>query len=847
MASPRLSELPIDEILPQVRESLRAHRNLVLVAAPGAGKTTRIPQIFLQSNENTISHGQTLLLQPRRIAVRSSARRIAWETGVTLGEEVGFQVRFENQSSARTRLKVITEGILTRQLQSDPTLAGVGTVILDEFHERSLHTDLALALLRELQQSLREDLRIIVMSATLDAASVAQFLGDCPIIESAGRAFPVQVSYRPRSSVWSDTRTLEDDVLAAVLGLTTAADDDGGHVIVFLPGTGEIARVERRLASVAVAKQWAVLPLHGSLSSDEQDRVLGPLLAPFTRKIILATNIAETSLTIDGVNGVVDSGLARVMRCDPKFGLERLELARISAASSTQRAGRAGRQRPGRCVRLWSAHEQAQLREFEAPEIARVDLTATCLALAEWGVSDFANFGWFEAPPAAQLDSALALLRRLRAIDSDGRISTTGRDILGFPVHPRLGRLLALATSSRDPAHWQEAASIAALLSERDVLKPRDESAHASGESDLDERLDLLRRGAARSIAMVRDALVSLVRAQSGVRRPEANFSWDAVDALCLSFPDRVTRRRAAGSPKGVMVGGRGITLAAASVVRDAPLFLSLDPQEQRRDGKLEAQTNLAVQISVDRLRRLFPDRVEERTEARLDEARGTATGWRALYFEDLALTDPVPVALAAGQKQELMRESLLRAPRSFFAEDEGAAAWLRRYEFLRRWLPELEWPELSDSFLTQVLSALLDEGTMANMSSAAKVEALEQHLDYKIRQLLREEAPESLVVPSGSRIRLQYDAQGEVSMAVRLQEIFGWTETPRLARGRAPVGLELLGPNFRPVQITRDLVSFWSRGYPEVRKELRAKYPRHSWPDNPLTAKPEAKGRRRN
>ncbi|MDR3634627.1 MAG: ATP-dependent helicase HrpB [Isosphaeraceae bacterium] len=846
-----MTELPIDSRLPEIVSRLRDRRSLVLVAPPGAGKTTRVPPAIVRAGLLSGDHPALVMLQPRRVAARASAQRIADENGWGLGEEVGYQIRLERRIGPRTRLRVVTEGILTRQLMADPFLVGVGAVVLDEFHERSLNTDFALALLHEVQRSVRDDLRIVVMSATMDAAPVARFLDDAPIVTVEGRTYPITISYRP---------AVRPASAEAVRGaVEEALTPDSGDLLVFLPGAEEIRRAGAGLAPVAEREDLVVLPLHGSLTGDDQDRALRP--SP-RRKVILATNIAETSLTIDGVSTVIDSGLARVASYDPARGLDRLELQRISRASAAQRAGRAGRTGPGRCVRLWSEREQRGLIEAESPEVERVDLAATVLALHAWGQAEPGAFGWFESPPAERLSAAETLLVMLGALTAEGGpITALGRDLLDLPIHPRVGRLLLAASAD---GHPREGAALAALLSEKDILAPNyTRDARGRGSSDILVRLDLLHeaersrfspglrdRGvdvaAARRVAKIRDDLLRLAR--QGVRQgttaepdEETMLRW-----LLLAYPDRVTRRRG-GEATGVMVGGRGVRLAPESVVRDAELFLSLDPRQDRRGGTLEARVRIASAVRAEWLEECFPESLRREKTVRYHEGRGKVEVVITLCYRDLPLREDRHAAVDPVDAGDALAEALRPRARELFEADEAAAAWLGRLEFLRRAQPERDWPELDDDALGAVLSDVCaGKRSAEEVRREPLVPALRNRLGYEKSRLLDELAPESLTVPSGSRIRLTYERARPPVLAVRLQELFGWTDTPRVAGGRVPVVLHLLGPNYRPVQVTEDLRSFWSNTYFQVRKDLRARYPRHSWPDDPLTAKPEAKGGRR-
>src|SRR5688500_5265397 len=596
--------LPIDPHLPQITDAVRNSRALVLVAEPGAGKTTRVPPALLRAGLLGAEHPNLVMLQPRRVAARASAQRIAEENGWELGREVGYHVRFDRKLGPQTRLRVLTEGILTRQLLDDPFLEGVGAVVLDEFHERNLHTDVTVALLREVRQTVREDLVLVVMSATLDAEPVARFLGGCPVVRVPGRTYPINVTY----SLPSGER-LPERVAGAVRDVldapTAGAKDD---VLVFLPGADEIRRTMQQLERAAAERDLLLLPLHGSLPAEEQARALRPARQ---RKIILATNIAETSLTIDGVATVVDSGLARVAGYDAQRGLDRLDLKRISKASATQRAGRAGRTGPGRCVRLWTQREELAMDEYELPEVRRVDLCGTVLALHAWGKPDVRNFGWYEPPPEETLVAAERLLAMLGALDreSGGSITPLGRSLMELPVHPRLGRLLLGAAEA---GRLHEGATVAALLSEKDILTGSPFTGGGrpalQGDSDLLYRLDVLAeaerdrfhpslrdRGvdpvAARQVAKTRDELLRVARRLKPQRTGASHGDADELllKLPLLAYPDRVCRRRGADPTAGVMVGGGGVRLAPDTVVKQAEFFLALDARQDERSARREA------------------------------------------------------------------------------------------------------------------------------------------------------------------------------------------------------------------------------------------------------------------
>ncbi len=858
-----MTTLPIDSALPAILDQIRTHRRLVLVAAPGAGKTTRVPPAILAANLLPDAHPTVLLLQPRRVAARASATRIAAEQGWTLGGQVGYQIRFEKRVGPTTRLKVVTEGILNRQLIADPFLDGVGAVILDEFHERSLHTDLALALLREIRDSVRADLIIVAMSATMDADPVARFLGDAPVLRVAGRTFPVTIQHRAGPSLTGGPQAIADSVAGAIEA-AMAASIHPGDVLAFLPGVEEIRRTERRLSGWADRTGVIVLPLHGSLPSEDQDRALRPA---DQRKVVLATNIAETSLTIDGVTTVVDAGLARVAGYDPVRGLDRLELARISRASSDQRAGRAGRTAPGQCIRLWTEGEHRGLPDADRAEIQRVDLTASVLLLRAWGIADPGSFGWFEAPDPSTLAAAERLLVLLGAVKTpNGPITPVGRHLLDIPAHPRLGRLLLGATEA---GLADEGAALAALLAEKDILTRsfgRDVQPAFHAESDLLIRLDQLVAAerarfapnlrdvgidpaAARQAVRIRDDLLRSARRLPGPGPTAAPNEARLLQLVLMAYPDRVVRRRGSGGGTGVMVGGRGVRLDPESVVRAAEFFLALDPREDRRGGVLEARVRIASAIDVGWLADFFPGVVQTEQAVVFDSDRRAAVGVTTRRYLDLTLTEdhsaPAPLAQASAA---LVAEFAPRS-RAFFTQNEATAAWLCRFDLARRTMPDVGWPDLdATAWLELITLACQEKRTEADATRAASVSLLQTRLTYDQNRRLDHDVPEAITVPSGSRIKLDYSASasGPPILAVRLQELFGWTETPRICQGRVPLLVHLLGPNYRPVQITEDLKSFWATTYFQVRKDLRSRYPKHSWPDDPLAARPEARGGRR-
>ena len=756
--------LPIDPFVPEIVARVRERGAAVVVAPPGAGKTTRVPPALA-------ADGPLILLQPRRLAARSLARRIADEQGLTLGEEVGWQVRLERRFSSRTRLLVATEGILTARLQADPLLQGFRTVVLDEFHERSLHADLALALARQAARA-RGDLRLVVMSATLDVEPVAAFLGGCPVVEVPGRPHPVVVSYAPGRGVADAVREL--------------TRHEGGHALVFLPGAPEIRRVHTALTDLD-RRGFQVWPLHGSLPSDAQDRALAPSAE---RKLILATNVAETALTVEGVTDVVDTGQHKVLRYDAEKGLDRLDTERISADSAAQRAGRAGRTGPGRALRLWDPRDI--LRPHREPEIARVDLAGPVLDVLAWG-GEPGSFEWFEAPPAPAVDAAMELLGRLGAVRG-GRLTQTGDALHRLPLHPRLGRVLLAAGGSA------EAALACALLSERVAWRP------ASETTDCD-LLALLGRvdlpaGATR--------VARAIAAQ--IRRSGAGAGSDLRQALLAGFPDRVARRREPGSPRLLLASGTGAVLGPESGVREGEFLVCLD----LAGAGVEARVRMASRVE-----RAWLEPTRRELVHRLEGDRVRAFE-RDLYGALLLAERPVAPEAAAAERV------LLAAARERGLGPEGEAI-LRRLRFAG----------LETDLDVHLERALAGRTDLPSLDPG-------ELLPHATRRELERLAPEFLPVPSGRRAALEYREDGSVVARVKLQELFGLAETPRLGPRREPVLLELLAPNGRPVQTTRDLRSFWDRTYPELRRQLRGRYPKHPWPEDPWSAAPSARPARR-
>ncbi len=837
------ADLPVATVLDRVVAAARSGA-VVVTAPPGSGKTMLVPAALLDD----LPAGRVVLLQPRRLAARAVAHQIARLREAELGGEVGYQVRFDARVGRDTRLVVETTGIMLRRLLGDIALEGIAAVVLDEFHERSVEMDLVLGLLVRLKETLRPDLRVAVMSATLAAEPVARLLGGgaaCPIVSASGRMFPVETRYLRHG----DRRELVELVAATV---PDALRKTAGHVLVFLPGVGEIMRCEREIAAAVERDGHAVVTLYGDLPAEQQDRVLDDL---GRRKVILATNVAETSLTIPGVTAVVDSGLARQLRVAHATGLPRLELTPISQASADQRAGRAGRTAAGICWRLWDEPAHHRRPAAEQPEAVRGDLAGPLLQLLALG--EGADFPWLDQPPAEALDSARRLLGHLGAIERPGggaeRITPLGVELARLPAHPRLGRLLLAGGRL---GVLRETAIAAALLSERDPFRP---VRHGGGPRDrhtVRTRSDVVDRVAAlqafhaglpaddpdlelhpaggRGVLRVAEQLERIVEPRS----PRAADPATALmQALVEAFPDRLARLRPGGQDRGTMVGGRGVRLDRGSRVRGEPLFLAIDIDDLPGEAGvrqasavdrawLEADPGTAAQLRIDDETIFHPSR-------RQVEAR-RRTRWMDLVLDEV----PVPIADQMTAAAVLAREAAAQWERAAPAADSPAAGFLARTRWLAAAVPDLGLPPLDDAAVKALLPDLcLGLRTLEEVRTADWLSRLHGLVGHDRVGDIERLAPAQIDLPTGRRHRLTYDGAGPPVLAVRIQEMFGVRETPRVAGGRLPVLLHLLGPNHRPQQVTSDLAGFWARTYPQVRNELRRRYPKHAWPDDPLAA----------
>jgi ATP-dependent helicase HrpB len=847
--------LPIDVLLPEIEARLRERPNLVVQADPGAGKTTRVPPFLLErglceangegSGEGGRAGGRIIVAQPRRLAARMAAQRVASERGEPVGQRVGYQVRFESRTSDATRLVFVTEGLLVRRLRDDPLLRGVSAVVLDEFHERHVDTDVALALLRRMQHGPRPDLRILVMSATLDPGPVAAFL-DAPALRSAGRSFPVAVEYRPERS----DRGLAVQVGEALRHLGQAGLD--GSVLVFLPGAREIRECAQATAGVAACLGLEVATLHGELPAAEQDRAVAP-----GRKLILSTNVAETSITIEGVAAVIDSGLVRRPSHDPWSGLPTLTLAKISRASAEQRAGRAGRTRAGRCIRLYAQHDLERRPAFDEPELARLDLAGAMLDLRAHGLHGAHALAWLDAPPAAAVAAAEGLLRRLGATLAAGGLTAVGREMLGYPVHPRLARLLVEARR-RGIASLGVAA--AALLGERplrrttgphDSARAHEDAAAADVLVDI-ARLDAARRdhGAARQVEQARRQLAALVpRDAPPSRSPED----DLCTALLVAFPDRVARvetRR--GQPdRLVMAAGGEAELSPDSAVHGATLVVAVAAEQRHDPGRRASRTvvHSAAAIEPEQLLELgdeAPNAVVEEVRVRFDPEHERVEAVRETRYDGLVI-DSAPLHEVPAQAAALLRDAALaRGARAFVPDPDALDGWLARVSFAAAHHPGLQ--PRSEADVVRVLGQLCEgRRSFAELRRADLLASLQAEPTPEELAALHRLAPEHVTLPGGRRLAVRYELDRAPWVESRLQDFFGAATGPTVAQGRVPLVLHLLAPNHRAVQVTTDLAGFWARHYPELRNALMRRYPRHAWPEDPRnTAPPPPSGRRR-
>lgn len=824
---------PIADLLPEILRSLADHPRLVLEAPPGAGKTTQVPLALLHAPWR--GERRIVMLEPRRVAARAAAGFMAKQLGETVGETVGYRIRFENKISAKTRIEVVTEGILTRMLQDDPMLEDVAAILFDEFHERHLAGDLGLALALDVQAGLREDLRIVAMSATLDGEKLAQCL-DAPRLSSAGRSHPVKIAHFPARR----DEAMEHQVKRAVIH---SLAEHPGDVLVFLPGQREIGRVQALLADAIEPASTEILALHGELPVEQQSRVLQPA-QDGRRRVVLATNVAESSVTLPGVRVVIDSGLAREPRYDPNSGFSRLDVVNIAQASADQRAGRAGRVAEGWAYRLWP--ESQRLEPQRRPEIAQVELASLVLELAAWG-SDSLRF--VDAPPLGALSAARDLLRRLGALDDGLAITALGRKMLAIGTHPRLAAMLL---STRDDAETALACDLAALLEARDPLRAMPGGGRSDAVAVRWQALAAFRNGrtpaeASRSSLQAIDAAAAQWRRRlrCDAKPAQSAPAHRLGDLLAHAFPDRIAHRHASDLRRYQLANGRMAQLFDDSALIGEPWLVV---SELRHEARGDAKLLRAAPVDDARLRRDFPDRFSDRDEVRWDDVKRALVAERVQRFDGIVLDARPTGKVDATQAAQALTDAVRALGLDALPWRESLVQWRARVRCLRAWMPDLGLPDLSDAALLDTLDSWLKPAFAGKtrldaLGEDELGEALKSRFDWALRQRIDALAPTRIVVPSGMERRIEYawddavDAPVPPVLAVKLQELFGLADTPRVADGRIPVTLHLLSPGGRPLQVTQDLRSFWERTYPEVRKEMKGRYPKHPWPDDPWSA----------
>jgi len=838
-----MSRLPIEDVLPTLYRTLIKGRNALLTAAPGAGKTTRVPLALLDTP--WLDGKAVLMLEPRRLAARAAAHRMAATLGESVGDTVGYRMRLDTKVGSKTRIEVVTEGVLGRLIRQDPALSAYAIVLFDEFHERSVQADTGLALCLESQRIFRPDLRLLVMSATLDCGPVGDFLGNAPVITCEGRMFPVEIRYldQPLSGHLD---------MAVVQSIRRSLAQDQGSLLVFLPGMAEIRRVERKLLDLNLGSNILIAPLHGDLPQEAQDRAIAPTQSGI-RKIVLATSIAETSLTIDGVRVVIDAGLLRVPRFDPRSGLTRLETIRVTQDSAEQRRGRAGRHESGVCVRLWTAAEHQSLALRRPPEMLAADLAPLLLELALWGTPNPAELSWLTPPPLGAVAQAKELLTGLGAFNAEGQITPHGKQMAELPLHPRLAHMVLKAV----PLQLGIACELAALLSERDILRGPSGLRNA----DLRLRLDVLHgqhdhaagatvdRAACQRVRRTADLWRWQLPQQANKRRADKQEDLHSVGLLlALAYPDRIAQRQSKNTARYLMANGRGALFVHPDPLGSEDYLVIADLE----GGSQWARIDLAAPVALHELEALYADQIQVSDEVAWDETTQSVRATRqrrlgSLVLSEEGLSQPDPSIMTT-----VLLQGLYRAGLDKLAWTAELCQWRARVAFLRRVEgPASQWPDVSDQALRETLEAwlgpyLLGATTLARVTQLDLTQPLHSLLSWEQSRQLDRLAPTHLTVPSGSSVRLEYETSELPILAVRLQEMFGCKDTPRLVDGKIPVMLHLLSPARRPVQITKDLSSFWKSAYLEVKKELRGRYPKHSWPDDPLMAAPTAKAKRR-
>ncbi|ATX79627.1 ATP-dependent helicase HrpB [Mariprofundus aestuarium] len=856
-----MPSLPIDDVLPEIKETLTAHNRLVLQAPPGAGKTTAVPIALL--DQSWLGDKQIIMLEPRRLAARNAAARMAFLLGEKVGETIGYQIRQDSCLCDRTKLLVVTEGILTRKLQADPELKNTALVIFDEFHERSLHADLSLALSLQSQQILREDLKILVMSATLHTDAVATLLDNAPIIESEGRSYPVENRYLDKVNRQHNINPQQQLMINLTNTVKTFIHEHEGNCLVFLPGVKEVNQLARQIKQLLdneSINNIVIAPLHGSLSKQQQDLAIAAPADKAMRKIVLATNIAETSITIEGISCVIDSGLERVLDYSPASGMNRLTTQSISQDSAVQRSGRAGRLSAGVCYRMWAAEQQSRLLKHASPEILHSDLSSLVLELANWGVTDVDELQWMDRPPHGATEQAKALLQQLSAIDERGNITAHGRDMLKLGAHPRLAHMM-LAAVQLDQAY--HACLIASLLSERDIFL-----SNADKSADIHDRLNVLLHGRSnqhgidsqqcKRIMQTADDFFRRVQQCSNSRvnreRPDNHYSGVL---LAYAYPDRIAKRRNPNQPRYLLSNGKGAVI---------PPFLQHHLHEYLVIANLDAREGeaciyLAADISAEQLQEFFVDNIQQEERVEWNESAQRVEAKQISRIGKITLEESILHDLRNRETQDAIQGCLMQAIRS---KGVGCLNWSAKAESLKqraqfinhhldnnpavnKQFADRPLPDFSDQALSDTLEEWLQPhlNSLNSLKQCLKLDLynlLLNRLSWEQQQLIKQLAPERISVPSGSSVSIDYSDPEQPVLAVRLQELFGLFDTPTLLNGQCKVMMHLLSPARKPMQVTQDLNSFWRTTYHEVKKELRGKYKRHYWPDDPFTAQATSK-----
>lgn len=818
--------LPVDQYIESIRILLKQHNNVVITATPGAGKTTRIPPALTSLTQKKI-----YVLEPRRVAALSSVHRIASENNWTIGKEIGYEVRFDHKVSFNTQIHFMTEAILAKKISQDPELKDCEIVILDEFHERSKHTDLAIGLLKEMQMLSRPDLKILVMSATIDADQVSKYLDHAPILHIPGQVFPIETFYSAKTQLLKTDFDFIDRVSATTL---SAALQSQQHCLVFLPGVREIEKVREALLSKKELQEYSILPLHGQMRLQDQ---LNVLKSTDQKKIILATNIAETSLTIDGVDTVVDSGLARTVGINTKTFFQKMETQRISLASAEQRKGRAGRQTSGKCFRLWHPTDELSMSEFEIAEIQKTDLSETLLFLSSLGITDFENFSWFEAPPPMTLKNSVQFLKNMEALDEQNKITPLGKEILFWPLEIRLSRLLI----EFDRANlFDQGAWIVSLLQEKRLNFQN----HSLSESDV---LAWLENSQTHSNLVEKsvEQLRALKKRQNSPAISKVPYTGTENEVilkilLCIYY-DRVCKRRSVDSKSALMVGGRGIQLSQESAVKKSAFFIAMDVM----DGINQAESLCRTASGIDKkwLFEMFPKQIETRSEIVFDSEKMKYYKKSMTYFRDLPIEEGQIQNATASEVATMLPEIVYNELKKNLQNYPDILQWINRYQFYYKNLsPEIQakLPVWSDDFFkSSIEQACMGESSTQFVLQKNWSIYFEMQIPYDWQPSFQKAVPESFTTPHGSTKKIEYFADKNPTIEVKIQELYGLSSHPTVLSAIKPtaVTLHLLGPNYRPVQITADIVQFWKNSYFEVRKELKARYPKHNWPEDPLTA----------